>query len=160
MISKLFVALVTISLSFQSASALADWNKSTVELQSKPAITVYRDPNCQCCHRWIEHLERHGFVVKDIKSGNMGAIKQKTGVARNVASCHTAIVDGYFIEGHVPADDIKQLLVSRPDIKGLSVPAMPVGTPGMEIGKRKDPFNVIQVNPDGSLEIYRKYIDY
>ncbi len=90
----------------------------------------------------------------------MAAVKLELGVPSAMASCHTATIDGYVIEGHVPADDIKRLLKERPDVAGLSVPAMPAGTPGMEMGGRKDPFRVLSFDASGDIEVFREYRDY
>lgn len=137
--------------------AQSEWDKNP-QSQSEPAtITVYRSENCNCCHKWIEHLERHDFEVVDRISGNMRDIKQELGLPPQMASCHTAQIDGYLIEGHVPAADIKHLLSAQPDIAGLSVPQMPVGTPGMEMGERKDAFNVIAFDKDSAFEVFNQY---
>ncbi|MEX2516630.1 MAG: DUF411 domain-containing protein [Gammaproteobacteria bacterium] len=136
------------------------WGDAHVVYTGDKAITVYRSPHCDCCHKWIKHLERHDFVVEDKTTSELGMIKSRFGVPRNMASCHTAIIDGYVIEGHVPADDIKRLLLDRPQITGLSVPQMPVGTPGMEVGDRKDDFAVIQFKTGEEPQIYRQYSDY
>ena len=136
------------------------WDMARENYTGTKTITVYRDPNCGCCSKWIAHLEKHEFVVTDIKTGEIGKIKDKYNVPHGLASCHTAIIDGYVIEGHVPADDIKRLLHSKPDIRGLSVPQMPVGTPGMEMGDRKDSFRVISFADDGDTGIFQEYTDY
>lgn len=128
---------------------------------NKP-IVVYRGENCGCCKHWIAHLQKHGFIVEDHVSSEMTSVKKKYGVSEDLASCHTAIVDGYVIEGHVPAQDIVQLLARKPkDIAGLSVPEMPVGPPGMEDPEhgRKDAFNVISFSKDGA-QVYRRYEKY
>lgn len=113
------------------------------------AITVYKSPTCGCCKRWIAHLEDAGFEVEAIDSDDMNAVKQRFGVPRNMASCHTARVAGYTIEGHVPADEILRLLSDKPDAVGLSVPGMPVGSPGMEVGDRVDPYRVMLFGGEG-----------
>lgn len=120
-------------------------------------IKVYRDPNCQCCHKWISHLEENKFNVLDILTPDMASVKETVHLPAQMASCHTAIIDGYIIEGHVPAADIRRLLATRPDIAGLSVPQMPVGTPGMEMGERKDNFSVFQFNKNGTYSIFNSY---
>ncbi len=139
------------------ATAESEWDENP-QAQSEPAtITVYRSENCDCCHKWIEHLERHDFQVVDKISGDMRGIKQQLGLPPQMASCHTAKIDGYLIEGHVPAGDIKHLLSTQPDINGLSVPQMPVGTPGMEMGERKDAFNVISFDEDQQFKVFNQY---
>ncbi len=120
-------------------------------------IKVYRDPNCQCCHKWISHLEENKFNVLDILTPDMASVKEAVHLPKQMTSCHTAIIDGYVIEGHVPASDIRRLLAERPDIAGLSVPQMPIGTPGMEMGERKDNFIVFQFNKDGKYTTFTRY---
>lgn len=117
--------------------------------ESAHAITVYKSPTCGCCKRWIAHLEEAGFEVEAIDSDDMNAVKQRFDVPRNMTSCHTARIAGYTIEGHVPADDILRLLSDKPDADGLSVPGMPVGSPGMEVGDRVDPYRVMLFGEDG-----------
>ena len=99
---------------------------------------------------WVAHLEENGFTVKATDVPNINRVKQTAGVPGQVASCHTAIVDGYVVEGHVPAEDIKQLLADRPAIKGIAVPGMPIGSPGME-GPNPQPYDVIAFDEDGDL---------
>jgi len=124
---------------------------------ASPDVKVYRDPDCQCCHKWITHLEQNKFNVEDVLTRNMASVKDAVKLPKPMASCHTAMVDGYIIEGHVPAADIYRLLKERPDIAGLSVPQMPVGTPGMEMGERKDPFIVFQFDKQGKYSIFSQY---
>ena len=107
-----------------------------------PLVTVYKSPTCNCCGLWVEHLEASGFKVDVVPKANVMPIKEKLGVPAAMGSCHTAEVDGYVIEGHVPAQDIHRLLKERPTARGLAVPGMPVGSPGMEMGNRLDPYHV------------------
>lgn len=130
---------------------------STVSNQATESITVYHDPGCSCCHRWIEHLQQEGFEVKDIETQRLDKLKSQLGVPPQLASCHTATINGYVIEGHVPAADIKRLLTERPLISGLSVPGMPIGSPGMEMGTRRDTYSVIEFDKVGSNRVYRNY---
>lgn len=120
-------------------------------------IKVYRDPDCQCCHKWITHLENNQFNVIDVPTRNMASVKQAVNLPKGMASCHTATIDGYVIEGHVPVADIIRLLTEKPDIAGLSVPQMPVGTPGMEMGSRKENFAVMQFDRSGNYSVYNYY---
>ncbi|XBS22547.1 DUF411 domain-containing protein [Methylomarinum sp. Ch1-1] len=122
-----------------------------------PEIVVYRSPTCGCCGKWVQHLRDQRFKIKDVVSDDMQAIKDKYGVPREMASCHTAVIDGYVIEGHVPARDIKRLLEMKPDVVGISVPGMPVGTPGMEMGGRKDPYQVISFDKEGRYRVFDDY---
>ncbi|MEO1319202.1 MAG: DUF411 domain-containing protein [Pseudomonadota bacterium] len=119
-------------------------------LAASETIMVYKSPACGCCKKWIQHLEAAGFEVEAIDSDDMNAVKQEFGVPRNMTSCHTARVAGYTIEGHVPADDILRLLGKRPEGDGLAVPGMPVGSPGMEMGDRLDPYKVMLFGDDGA----------
>lgn len=124
--------------------------------QAGQAIDVYRDPNCGCCKQWIGHLRDNGFTVNDHVEPNMSAVKQRLGVAPRLASCHTAVIDGKFVEGHVPAEQIK-LLAKRSDLKGLAVPGMPMGSPGMEMGDHKEAYQVIGVTLEGNDEVVANY---
>ena len=96
-----------------------------------PLITVYKSPSCGCCVKWVEYLQKEGFEVKIVNRDDLTSIKQREGVPAAMSSCHTALVDGYVIEGHVPAQAIRKLLKERPDTRGLAVPGMPANSPGM-----------------------------
>jgi hypothetical protein len=119
-------------------------------------ITVYRSPTCGCCGQWIEHLKAHAFVVNDVVTNDMDQVKERFGISPELASCHTARLDGYFIEGHVPAEDIIRLLTEKPALKGLTVPGMPRGTPGMEMGGVRDDFDVYAVGQE-TVEVFNAY---
>ena len=120
-----------------------------------PAITVYKSPTCGCCALWVKHLEDSGFDVSVTDTEALQAIKAEHGVGDHLASCHTALVDGYVVEGHVPADDIRSMLESRPDIVGLAVPGMIVGTPGMEVaGHPAQPYQVLAFDREGRATVY------
>ena len=122
-----------------------------------PDIVVYKSQTCDCCNAWVEHLEKNGFIVEAHNQQNMNLIKlQLGGVPRNLQSCHTAKIGDYIVEGHVHADQITRMLKEKPDIKGLSVPGMPMGSPGME-GYRNDAYDVLAFNDDGSFAIYASY---
>ena len=120
-------------------------------------IVVYRSPTCECCGKWLEHLKKNNFKVKEIVTDDVQPIKDKYGVSKEMASCHTAIVDGYVIEGHVPANDIMKLLKTKPKIVGIAVPGMPKGTPGMEMGDRKDAYNVMSFDKANHYEVFNSY---
>lgn len=116
-----------------------------------PAMTVYKTPACGCCVVWIEHVEAAGIPVEVVDIQNMGPIKQELGVPYGKGSCHTARIGGYFIEGHVPIDDIRRLLDEAPPARGLTLPGMPLGSPGMEVPDgRSQAFTVELVGEDGS----------
>ncbi|SJM93945.1 conserved exported hypothetical protein [Crenothrix polyspora] len=120
-------------------------------------IVVYRSPSCSCCGKWLEHLKQNNFNVQDIVTEDVQAMKNKHGVTPELASCHTAIVDGHVIEGHVPAEDIVALLKTKPKDVGLAVPGMPSGTPGMEMGGKKDAYDVISFDSKAHTEVFKHY---
>ncbi|HKS12373.1 MAG TPA: DUF411 domain-containing protein [Pseudomonas sp.] len=124
--------------------------------QAAQTIDVYRDPNCGCCKQWIGHLRDNGLTVNDHVEPNMSAVKQRLGVAPRLASCHTGVIEGKFVEGHVPAEQIK-LLAKRDDLKGIAVPGMPMGSPGMEMGDHKDAYQVIGVTAEDKEEVVASY---
>lgn len=119
-------------------------------------ITVYKSPTCGCCSKWIDHLEDNGLSVAVRDRQNMQPIKKEFGVDGQYQSCHTALIGGYVIEGHVPAADIKRLVSEKTAIKGLAVPGMPMGSPGME-GPRTDNYSVLAIDQDGSASVYNRY---
>lgn len=121
------------------------------------SIHVYKSPHCGCCSDWIDHLEENGFDVTATNTDDLGKIKAEAGLLAGLGSCHTAFVGDYVIEGHVPADDIKRLLSEAPKATGLSVPGMPAGSPGMEIGDRKDHYKVIMFNEDGQTRVFSEH---
>jgi hypothetical protein len=121
-------------------------------------ITVYKDPACKCCDKWIQHLEKHGFQVNAIATSDMDRVKQDLGLPQNLASCHTGVINQRLIEGHVPADDIQRLFQQKQAIAGLAVPQMPVGTPGMEMPDgQKDPFTVFSYDQQGQILAFNHY---
>jgi hypothetical protein len=125
----------------------------------KPLITVWKSPTCGCCKDWIAYVEKNGFATKVINDGN-DQIRKKIGMPIKYGSCHTAVIDGYAIEGHVPAREIKRLLAEKPNAIGIAVPAMPIGSPGMdgaEYGSRKDPYDVLLISKNGQSQIYQSY---
>ncbi|HEY6089656.1 MAG TPA: DUF411 domain-containing protein [Gemmatimonadaceae bacterium] len=122
----------------------------------KPTITVYKDPGCGCCKSWIEHLVKHGYRVDARDTPAMTEVKHTLGVPDALTSCHTAVVHGYLIEGHVPAADIARLLKEKPKVAGLAVPGMPMGSPGME-GPRKQHYQVLSFDKAGKTKIFASY---
>jgi hypothetical protein len=122
------------------------------------AMRVYSSPTCGCCSLWVEHLEDHGFEVETQYREDMGQVKAAFGITNRLASCHTGIVNGYLIEGHVPADDIRRLLAEAPgNLRGLAVPGMPIGSPGMEMGDRVDPYDVLAIGATGEITVFASY---
>ena len=130
---------------------------ATAGIANAAQLTVHKSPYCGCCAKWIEHVEKHGFTVKVIESEQMGAVKKRVGVPDRLASCHTTEVGGYFIEGHVPAADIKRLLKEKPKAAGISVPGMPMGAPGMDETGYSQPFATVLVGRDGKFSIYARH---
>ncbi|WP_369958715.1 DUF411 domain-containing protein [Pseudomonas benzenivorans] len=121
-----------------------------------PTIDVHRDPNCGCCKAWIGHLQANGFAVVDHVETDMAAVKRRLGVPPRLSSCHTGVIDGQFVEGHVPAADILKLR-QRPDLLGAAVPGMPTGSPGMERGNVRDAYQVIGLDARGEEQVLSDY---
>lgn len=133
-----------------------------VTAQQIPAATkvvVYKSATCGCCRSWITHLQAHGFQVEgnDVGDAQLRAVSQGAGVTDDLASCHTAKVGAYVVEGHVPAADIQRMLKEKPAIAGIAAPGMPMGSPGMEQGGRKEAFDVIAFTKDGKRSVFAKH---
>ena len=122
-------------------------------------IDVKKTNGCGCCLAWMEHLEENGFAPtgEDMFAGLLVRFKLDSGVPQRMVSCHTGLVEGYVIEGHVPADDIRRLLSERPDAVGLAVPDMPLGSPGMDQSRWREAYDVFLINNDGSTEVFSSY---
>ncbi len=120
------------------------------------AMAVYRDPACGCCGAWIAYARTHGYTVTVHEDQPMGAVKARLGVPAAAVSCHTALIDGYLIEGHVPVEDIRRLLAERPDARGLAAPGMPMGSPGMEMGA-PERYDVLLIARDGSTRVFASH---
>jgi hypothetical protein len=124
----------------------------------RPSIVVYKNVHCDCCLKWVEYLEANRFNVRVVNVDDLGKEKRRVGIPKHGESCHTAEIEGYFIEGHVPADDIKRLIRLKPDAKGLTVPAMPIGSPGMERGTEFQPYEVLLVDKAGNTTVFSRQI--
>ena len=123
------------------------------------SIEVWKSATCKCCINWVKHLEANGFAV-NVNAADpsmLDRIKRQSGIGEELASCHTAKIGGYVIEGHVPATDIKRLIAERPEGLGLTVPGMPVGSPGMEQGAEFEPYDVLLLKKDGSTEVFASH---
>lgn len=120
-------------------------------------ITIYKSPSCGCCGAWVEHIKSAGLETVVVDEEDLTPIAKRLGVPDNMRSCHTALIDGYFIEGHVPAPDIKRLLDERPAARGIAVPGMPIGSPGMEQGDRRDDYDTLLVDPQGGVRVYARH---
>ncbi len=129
--------------------AKAQQHASADDKVGSKLLEVYKSPTCGCCGDWVDHMKENGYTVEVHDTDNMQAIKEKAGILPGGGSCHTAFIDGYVIEGHVPASDVDRLLAERPEGKGLTVPGMPVGSPGMEMGDRVDTYDVLLFDEDG-----------
>ena len=119
-------------------------------------VTVYKSPSCGCCKNWVTHMQGAGFTVKVIDMDDLTTVKKNAGVPQQLQSCHTALVGAYVVEGHVPADLVKKMLAQKPQITGLAVPGMVTGSPGMEMGDSKDPYDVIAFDRAGKTTIFAK----
>lgn len=124
-----------------------------------PRLEVFKSPTCGCCSAWVSHVTDAGFQVdaRDVSQSVLQGLKAQLGITAALSSCHTALIEGYFIEGHVPAADIERLLGQRPDALGLSVPDMPIGSPGMEVGDEKEPFDTLLVLADGTTRVFASH---
>ena len=122
-----------------------------------PSVEVYKSPYCGCCEQWIAHMRNSGFKVSIHNVRDVTPVRENFGVPDAMASCHTAVVGGYAVEGHVPADDVKRLLRERPKAAGIAVPGMVLGSPGMEQGQGKDPYNVMLFSKGGSPTVFAQH---
>ena len=124
-----------------------------------PTMTVYKSAQCGCCSAWVDHVTAAGFTVRVVNTEDLNTVKREMGIPARLASCHTVVVGSFLIEGHVPAADIKQLLAQRPRVRGLAVPGMPVGSPGMEQGSpaNYDRYDVIAFSADGSTRVFASH---
>ena len=122
-------------------------------------IDVKKTNGCGCCIAWMDHLEENGFAPtgQDMLAGLLVRFKLENGIPQRMVSCHTSLIDGYVIEGHVPADDIRRLLRERPDAVGLAVPGMPLGSPGMDQSRWREDYDVFLIEKDGSTEVFASY---
>ncbi len=127
--------------------------------QGRPAVDVYKDPGCGCCEKWVEHLKAQGFTTKTTNVADIDRVKAKYNVPASARSCHTALVGGYVIEGHVPAADVQRLLKERPaGVVGLAVPGMPIGSPGMEVaGMKGQPYDVLAFDKAGRTRVFASH---
>ncbi len=122
-----------------------------------PVLDVYKSPSCGCCGQWVDNMKANGFSVRAHNTNDVAQHKYRLGVPSGKGSCHTAEVNGYLVEGHVPAREIKRLLKEKPDARGLVVPDMPMGSPGMEVGNHKAHYDVLLINRNGSTQTYARY---
>ncbi len=133
--------------------AMAAEASAAADGQDLPTVLVYKTPTCGCCNGWIEHMEAAGFTVDARDTRDLMVVKRDAGVPTQLSSCHTAIVDGYVVEGHIPVEHVRSLLADRPDVAGIAVPGMPIGSPGME-GPNPQPYQVYSFTRDGQAAVY------
>ena len=151
-------ALRLLALTAAAGALPLAWAQRRAE-PAAPPVEVWKDPSCGCCHDWIEHMQANGFSFTVHDTGN-NAVRAQLGLPQKLGSCHTALVGGYLIEGHVPASDVRALLKQKPKALGLAVPGMPVGSPGMDgavYGNRRDPYDVLLVERGGSTKVFSSY---
>ena len=123
-----------------------------------PTVQVYKSPTCGCCANWVTHLQKAGFTTRVTETDDVASIKRQRGVPARVQSCHTAVVDGYVIEGHVPAADVQRLLKERPPVVGIAVPGMPIGSPGMEVpGQKPQAYDVVAFDKQGQTRVFASH---
>lgn len=143
------ISLAVGAMAFSAIPALA--------ANSLPPVEVFKNPSCGCCGAWVDHLKAAGFDVKVTMVDDTSVARRKYGLPDMFGSCHTAVVAGYVVEGHVPAADVKKLLALKPQAVGIAVPGMPAGSPGMEVGPRKDPYQVLLVDRQGRERVFSSY---
>jgi hypothetical protein len=126
---------------------------------SAATMSVYKTATCGCCEAWVEHMRDAGFTlaVHDVERSELIERKQALGLDRRLAACHTAVIDGYVVEGHIPAADVRRLLAERPDIAGIAVPGMPQGSPGMDFGQASEPYNVVAFDDAGGMSVFARH---
>ena len=145
-ISSIFIALLSIACSAEESKSVSDL----------PIVQVYKSPTCGCCSKWVSHLEANGFTVEATDVNDINLIKSSFGIPPALASCHTAVIGDYLVEGHVSAEDIVQLLKQKPVIKGIAVPGMPIGSPGME-GDNPQAYDVISFDAQGETDVFSSH---
>jgi hypothetical protein len=122
-----------------------------------PQVELFKSPQCGCCGKWVDHMKAAGFPVRVTLVQDVTAVRKRFSMPDRFASCHTAMVNGYVVEGHVPAEEIKRVLAAKPNAIGLAVPSMPPGSPGMEAGSRVDPYDVFLIDKNGGETVFARY---
>ena len=156
----LYITLVLFLVAGFSACSQKKQDKTKTDeatfTQTEPiSVTMYKNPNCQCCSKWAAYLEENGFSVKEIPSDTLASVKKQKGVPNKLGACHTALIDGYVVEGHVPVGAINKLLKARPDAKGIAVPGMPAQSPGM--AENPGPVDVYFFNGPDQIAYFDKF---
>lgn len=148
-------SLLTLAIAVGLAWAGAVW--TAAQSTAKPQMTVYKSVTCGCCKNWVEHMKANGFDVKSIDVDDIDKVKLDNGVPASAESCHTGLVNGYIVEGHVPADAVMKMLKEKPAIAGIAVPGMPIGAPGMEMPNgQKEPYTIVAFDKAGKTSLYQK----
>lgn len=141
-----------------AVAAVLAWSTGATAQQAASVVQVYKSPTCGCCSKWVDHLRASKFTVRTTDTEDMDAVKARYKVPAALQSCHTAIVGGYVIEGHVPASDVQRLLKEKPAIVGIAVPGMPTGSPGMEVpGQKADAYDVIAFDKTGRTTVFASH---
>ena len=153
--TTLAASATTLAVGTAMLSSRPDRLSASEEVAASVEVTVYKSPTCGCCSKWVDHMTASGFKVTAHDTSDMQAVKTRLGVPDAMASCHTSVVNGYIIEGHVPAADIQRLLRDKPKVAGLAVPGMVMGSPGME-GSRSAPYNVIAFG-EGKTSVFARH---
>lgn len=152
------VGIVGLLASVLLTACAAPASERATDAQTTRTMIVYKSPTCGCCSDWVSYVEQHGYTVTVEEVQALAAVKAEHNVPPTMQSCHTALIDGYIVEGHVPVADIERLLAERPDVVGIAVPGMPVGSPGMEIeGAASQPFDVVSFDAAGATQVFSSY---
>lgn len=147
--------VVRVISAFALLGLLSAYSSSNATAAKPIAIKVYKTPQCGCCKSWVEHLRKNGFQVESVDMPDLSMVKAKYGVKPELQACHTAVVNGYVVEGHVPADVIQKLIKEKPAVAGVAVPGMPAGSPGME-GALKQAYEVYSFDKSGKTRVYAR----
>ena len=155
-ISRVVLAMVSIAFAGLSLGVAAQQKPAAATPQK---VTVYKTSTCGCCRLWVDHMKANGFEMQaiDVSAADVRAVSKAAGLPENGSSCHTAKIGNYVVEGHVPASDVKRLLKEKPAIAGIAAPGMPMGSPGMEQGGAKEPYDVMAFTKDGKMTVYSKH---
>ena len=156
MLPAMALAIATLFL-LAACGTEEETNTQAPQAEDPMHMVVYQDPQCGCCSVWVNHLETNGFTATVIDEPDFMARLEHAGLPPKLSSCHTALVGGYVIEGHVPAEDVKRLLAERPEAHGLTVPGMPIGSPGMEHGRYRQAYDVLLVDHSGDFQVFNHY---
>lgn len=140
-----------------SAASLALPGAARAQTPPARALTVYKSPTCACCDGWVTHMRQAGFAATVRVTADLRAVRLAQGLPDGLASCHTGVIGGYAVEGHVPAADVVRLLAERPQAVGITVPGMPLGSPGMEAGGRREPFDTLLVLRSGQTRVFARH---